>query len=287
MVKRIVDPPFLTKPEFEKWLTKAEKEIEKIRKAISEKKATPALRESIWQDFKKRVLRFTDNGRCVYCEGLYEPGAFSDAEHYAPKGMVTQDRQEVNHPGYYWLAYEWQNLLLSCKKCNSKHEDLDNNCSHDGKFCEFPVAKRRSSHPCDDSAKWWENLLAEDPLLFHPYYDNPEEHFKAGKMGVLCGKTQKGRVTVEICHLNRRELRSDRIREEEKAHYRAKSLASAVRSGADARTEWFSSGERYATYLNSILRALILQEIKNQEKQIAKLKREAARKAQSKPPRPI
>lgn len=39
------------------------------------------------------------NYKCAYCERVCK----ADAEHYRPKKSVTG----TDHPGYYWLCYEW------------------------------------------------------------------------------------------------------------------------------------------------------------------------------------
>src|SRR5579872_571430 len=55
--------------------------------------------------------------KCAYCERICK----ADIEHYRPKKAVDEEAQ---HPGYYWLCYEWSNLLPSCITCNregSKH----------------------------------------------------------------------------------------------------------------------------------------------------------------------
>jgi hypothetical protein len=75
-------------------------------------------------------------------------GYYGDAEHYRPKGAVKYKTEageledatcEVlnprqgrivtqRHPGYFWLAYDWRNLLPSCVFCNSgqgKNERFD------------------------------------------------------------------------------------------------------------------------------------------------------------------
>jgi hypothetical protein len=51
------------------------------------------------------------NHKCAYCEA-YEPEP--EVEHYRPKKGVTG---EV-HEGYYWLCYEWSNLMPACHDCN-------------------------------------------------------------------------------------------------------------------------------------------------------------------------
>jgi len=44
---------------------------------------------------------------------------------YRPKGAVQQaPGQKKEYPGYYWLAYDWNNLLFICTACNTKKREL-------------------------------------------------------------------------------------------------------------------------------------------------------------------
>ena len=58
-----------------------------------------------YQDVKD-ALRSLYHGKCAYCE-TYDPSPH--VEHYRPK-----------RGGYYWLAYSWDNLIVSCSQCNTK-----------------------------------------------------------------------------------------------------------------------------------------------------------------------
>src|SRR5215472_5170548 len=110
---------------FAKWLKRARKATRAvIAQAEAGEKIT--FTPSIWSDLKAFLLRkdYFD-GRCAYCESPVTSTDFGDAEHYRPKGAVTgEDRKAVEyggapHPGYYWLAYDWRNLLPACGQCNS------------------------------------------------------------------------------------------------------------------------------------------------------------------------
>src|SRR5262249_38675962 len=80
---------------------------------------------SRYKDFLIRLF----NGKCAYCESKFTVSQPGDVEHFRPKGRVVDDnfkpirvqhptKGEIEHPGYYWLAYEWKNLLPSCADCN-------------------------------------------------------------------------------------------------------------------------------------------------------------------------
>jgi uncharacterized protein (TIGR02646 family) len=152
------------------------------------------------------------HNKCAYCESNTTAAGPWDVEHYRPKGQVAESR---NHPGYYWLAYTWDNLLPSCVFCNQRKTDqpvFDNptELRAAGKFDQFPLEDetfRALTH--DDS---WEN---EKPLLLHPCKDQPEDHFTYNIQGDIIPKDlqdQRAVKTIEICHLKRRRLRNERIK---------------------------------------------------------------------------
>ncbi|MFT3856678.1 MAG: hypothetical protein QM742_03980 [Aquabacterium sp.] len=66
-------------------------------------------------------------GKCAFCESRFYSTAVGDVEHYRPKGGYNEfDRNtpsglsKRSGQGYFWLAYNWNNHLLSCKMCNSE-----------------------------------------------------------------------------------------------------------------------------------------------------------------------
>src|SRR6266853_1250385 len=52
--------------------------------------------------------------KCWYTE-CRTPSAGNDIDHFRPKLRVKEDR---SHPGYYWLAFDWRNMRLSCQRAN-------------------------------------------------------------------------------------------------------------------------------------------------------------------------
>ncbi|MDM7932903.1 hypothetical protein [Tabrizicola sp.] len=126
------------------------------------------------------------HGKCAYCETRYAHQAPVDIEHYRPKGAVEGDKA---HPGYWWLAAAWENLVPSCIDCNRRRTqtlsvpatatfaDLLATLLHGqsqapalaGKKDSFPVAGQRA-HSDRDS------LSAEQPYLLDPTADEPDDH---------------------------------------------------------------------------------------------------------------
>jgi hypothetical protein len=156
----------------------------------------------------KDELKRQFHGKCAYCERVIESDQHVDVEHYRPKGKVTDlDDKEVlvpspdgtlkPHPGYYWLAYDWRNLLPSCVLCNQPSTQGD---SRVGKRNRFPLV------PPSKHALWPEEVSAEVPELLNPMWQDPSRHFKFDPTtGRILGVTNEGRACVEVFGLNTRE----------------------------------------------------------------------------------
>ena len=144
----------------------------------------------------REALRQAHNEKCCFCEGKsFGPFASADIEHYRPKGSVRQSEQSGKvAPGYFWLAYSWDNLYWSCQDCNRKHKkDL------------FPLKdpRKRAHSPTDD-------LTQEEPLILDPGgVDDPCDHIGFHKE-VAIGLTEVGKNTIRFVKLNRTALEEAR-----------------------------------------------------------------------------
>jgi hypothetical protein len=148
------------------------------------------------------------HNKCAYCEKFCK----AEIEHYRPKKEVSG---EPAHQGYYWLCYEWSNLVPSCRYCNTEG----------GKGNQFPVLGTRVQSPDWVAGKldrirciaYSAPLADEEACLLHPEMDDPMLYLtcvgSAKKIGVdLKGIDLKGRgdQTISICNLNREDLALDR-----------------------------------------------------------------------------
>ena len=113
------------------------------------------------------------NDKCAYCEWKPTGGSDWDVEHFRPKGNVFENEE---HPGYYWLAYTWENLYLSCMHCNQNRKDKprwndDITGETQGKMDQFPIDDEadRAFTPDDD-------LSTEHTYLIDPCSENPEDY---------------------------------------------------------------------------------------------------------------
>ena len=143
-------------------------------------------------------------GKCAYCETRIVSDQYGDMEHYRPKKAVTDEHgnniriedekgQIIPHPGYYWLAYDWRNLLPACELCNRTNPGNKNI----GKQNKFPVKDGFYAKSPGEEEK-------EKPLLINPLLEDPEEHFVIEfKTGLLSGD-EKGKCCIDIFGLNLR-----------------------------------------------------------------------------------
>ncbi|MCH7726958.1 MAG: hypothetical protein IH991_10820 [Planctomycetes bacterium] len=65
----------------------------------------------------RRALTEAFFSKCAYCESYSAHVAPKDIEHFRPKSEIDTGKKTIA-PGYYWLAADWSNLLLSCQFCN-------------------------------------------------------------------------------------------------------------------------------------------------------------------------
>lgn len=139
----------------------------------------------------KSALRTLFHHKCAYCESILV-GQHADVEHFRPKRNAMNIDGTVNADHYWWLTYTWENLYLSCQRCNQS------------KRSRFPVDGRRMGYGKD--------LNKEKALLIDPCNkaDFEEAHFKFTDSGLMVPLTKKGEVTIDIFNLNREELIAQR-----------------------------------------------------------------------------
>ncbi len=107
----------------------------------------------------KTALQTAQNNKCAFCETDIVR-FYGDVEHFRPKAAWKQAKSDkLHYPGYYWIAYDWHNLFLSCQFCNQKFKK--------NLFPLLDNAQRATSHKA--------NISQESPLLVHPEDDVPEK----------------------------------------------------------------------------------------------------------------
>lgn len=148
--------------------------------------------------------------KCCYCE-FRITDSFNDVEHYRPKTRADRYPGSRETHGYWWLAFDWNNLLFACPLCNRT-----------GKNDLFPL--HAGSLPLQPEEV---PQGRERPLLIDPAGAlNPAEHIQFVPVAFQPGaKIQHwwarprtgslyGSWTIRVCNLNHSnllELRGDHV----------------------------------------------------------------------------
>ena len=173
--------------------TTHERRLEVIRRGAypSADEATPFDSRYRLSDVKDS-LSMIYHDKCAFCESSQEQ---LDVEHFRPK-----------RGGYYWLAFSWDNLLLSCPKCNI------------WKSTQFPIEGEHISFDASDETLSRINLLSkqydqiERPLLINPETVSQEElsSLSFDRNGRIFSSDRRMQKTIDVCQLDRSALRERR-----------------------------------------------------------------------------
>jgi uncharacterized protein (TIGR02646 family) len=145
----------------------------------------------------KDQLKEEQYHKCCFCENKdFDDVAHGDVEHFRPKSAFVKNdtNKALLRPGYYWTAYEWDNLFYSCQICNQSF-----------KKNYFPLTdetKRAKSHK--DKL---EPLTVT--LLIDPGKEDPEKHIGFRKE-IPFHKTAKGECSIKYYGIDRDKLSDKR-----------------------------------------------------------------------------
>lgn len=144
----------------------------------------------------KKDLSKAQHGKCCFCEAKILHIDYGDVEHFRPKKSYKQTKgQRLQYPGYYWLAYNWNNLFLSCAICNERFK---------GNLFPLNVPANRAKSHHDD-------IDLEDPVFIHPSDDEPENYISFhDEIPVAINGNNRGTKTIKWLGLDREELNEHR-----------------------------------------------------------------------------
>lgn len=168
--------------------------------------------EDIWSSYNiKTKLAKSQFGKCGYCNSTL--GENPEVDHFYPKGqlsMVTKNGESFHHLPYYrgrsmeqlsingfwWLAYDWDNFVLTCNTCNGKFKrDI------------FPIK--------EEINKKFLEIGDYTPALLSPYFGPlPYKYFsykERGQVKILNGKGTLAKNSIETYGLKRKQLSRDRM----------------------------------------------------------------------------
>jgi uncharacterized protein (TIGR02646 family) len=249
-----VEPPEL-------WAAASQKRYKSKHNPNGQSKLELALQQGGDHDFDREIygskvvksqLRKIFKHKCAFCESKIGRGAHFDVEHFRSKSQ------------YYWLGYEWSNLLLSCQICN-----------RDYKKTQFPLRAEKNrihSPPRHESGDLDRSACSirqineiEEPLLIHPALNEPNIHLKFLSNGSIVSKTIEGETSIPIYGLNRDSLIDARkeivqeIRQEIWEEYEDKNelsddeLITEVRKAINRLKRRIQKNEEYISFTQTIL----------------------------------
>lgn len=166
---------------------------------------------SIYRNGSIASLKLIYKNKCGYCETMTEAGAELRVDHYRPKDKVKEDTTHTT--GYYWLSYEWSNLILACEKCNRAKSNKFP-ISLTGTRCYTPISVTGTTTPDKSTYKITHNSLTnEQPLIVNPEVDKDLTDWflflPNGEMKPI-NNNPKIIETIKVCKLNREPLVLDR-----------------------------------------------------------------------------
>ncbi len=224
-----------------------EKLVKKARANAIAKKA------ELWS-YAGQHIRNVMHDKCWYCES-YESRSDMPVDHFRPKSSVAEC---PDHPGYWWLTFDWENYRFSCTYCNSRRVDVEGRTAG-GKQDHFPVFSPPGWALSKDDDWRTERPVLLDPtnpddthlITFHEngfpretvHDEQDEEHIRA-------------RESIRFYHLDHQKAVRDRKR-----------IAVTIRNH-------FVEVERLIPKMNAD--TIVRDQIKFHKKQIIKLVREDA-----------
>lgn len=159
----------------------------------------------IWLE-AKRPLDELFQFKCAYCEKdlRQEP---SVVDHFRPYEECIGLDGKPFKDGYWWLAYEWDNLYPVCRECASI------------KGNRFPVAGDHLAADEQGDYPLGQTVHQEHAILLDPCYDYPERYLQFWEDGTVRGilppdpldpdpfkDYNRGEVTIDLLGLNRSDL---------------------------------------------------------------------------------
>ena len=193
------------------WQQRAQEAQEYVRSASPTERSQAINKyNDVWSSLKAD-LKEISHGKCWYCE-TFTNRTSGDVDHHRPKNEVEGC---PNHPGYWWLAFEWRNFRYSCEFCNRRRTDPVTQFVG-GKGTYFPLlnAEERIADECE-----YEELLVERPFLLDPIdvedpslltFDPDGTARPAKKEEDSPEEYQRAKTSIDLYHLNHTDLKKRR-----------------------------------------------------------------------------
>lgn len=201
--------------EWRDWRNKCRVARDELERAVAMWEAGLGPRPTVDAElYGKQRLKIVEmfHRKCAYCETPIAVALHAGhLDHFRPKGSVRNRRGkkvrlkwgssplERPHPGYYWHAYDWTNLLPACAACNTRGRGFADTAQ--GKWDYFILTDETHYATTERDEQ------NERPLILNPWCadgDDPMKHLVFDPdTGIVGGVDEEGKVTVELLGLNR------------------------------------------------------------------------------------
>lgn len=175
-----------------------DRELSALRALIEREKRPPGPNEIHGYKVVKDVLWEAQGKKCCYCESR-EQRDHRDVEHHRPKGRADRSPGCVEDHGYWWLAFTWDNLLLSCNSCNRSYKRI-----------KFPLDVGSAPLIAEEGPPGREVPLLIDPAKESgvPHIQFRRERRMGSEVWIPRARrgSRRGAMTIEVCGLDRDEL---------------------------------------------------------------------------------
>jgi uncharacterized protein (TIGR02646 family) len=157
--------------------------------------------------------------KCAYCESAIGYSGPAEIDHFRPHRAAVGLDGVTDRPGYWWLAFSWENLYPTCSVCNRNKRD------------RFPVGGVRARDPAA-------SLRAERAILLDPCHDHPAEHLLFDELGYVASRSSpvggidRGAVTIDVLGLNRAGLVQERRMMAESIRENVSNATTAIARGS-------------------------------------------------------
>lgn len=189
----------------------------------------------------KPILHERFHGKCGYCEIKIPSPEYGTVDRFRPHNGV-RDNKEYFKDLYWWLAYDWDNLIYSCRECNQYKANY------------FPLKDEKTR-----VIKKEEDLKSEQFLLINPCVDDTTKHILSD-YGTIDGIDEKGHQTNDLLRLNRIDLLNKRVKAVEEMKRVIKKAESEFKSISNIEIEFLvkiSNGSPEIEFLFALQQSFI------------------------------
>jgi uncharacterized protein (TIGR02646 family) len=139
-------------------------------------------------DIRSRLIEIY-NGKCAFCEQKVEQ---YHVEHYRPKAI------------YYWLAFSWDNLMLSCPTCNQYKRMNFEIAGTPVSFINNEINLRN----INNSSSSYDSV--ELPKMVNPEITDASGEIRFQVNGIIESVNVRFAYTIEKCRIDRKDLNDNR-----------------------------------------------------------------------------